>query len=148
MEINDRITLGIFAGIAANIIRNIVGGISYYLGVQDFHIWQFAASAYLSIEEAKTYGIIIGSFTDYILAATIGVFAMYFLLYEGFTNYLLKGLFIGGFAWLFIFTITTKTGISKLNSNSVGGTLSFLFNHLLLGILIVIFLRKFGGNIF
>lgn len=147
MEINDRITLGIFAGIAANIIRNIVGGISYYLGVQDFHIWQFAASAYLSIEEAKTYGIIIGSFTDYILAATIGVFAMYFLLYEGFKNHIIKGLFIGGFAWLFIFTLVIRTGISRLNPNSVGGSLSFLFNHLLLGIIVVWILKKYGDNV-
>ncbi|WP_408956155.1 hypothetical protein [Natroniella sp. ANB-PHB2] len=146
--IEDEITLGIFAGIIANIIRNIVGFISYFIGLQDYHIWQFAASAYLSIEEAKSYGIIVGGFTDYMLATMVSIFAVYFFLYVGFKNYLLKGLLIGGFAWISIFTLAVRTGISRIDPNSVAGSLSFLFNHLLLGVLIALLLKKYGDQVF
>jgi len=148
-EIEDKITLGIFIGILANIIRNIVGTFSYLIGIQGYHIWQFAASAYLPVEEAKSiYGLIVGSFSDYMIAALIGVFSVYLLLYVGFENYILKGFFIGGTAWLLIFTIIVSTGISKINPNSVGGSISFLFNHLLLGVLIVVILKKYGEVVF
>ena len=149
LQIKDKITLGVFTGILANVIRNIIGSISYFIGLQDYHIWQFAASAYLEIEEAKSLrGIIVGSFTDYMIAALLGVIAVYFLLFVGLKNFIVKGLFIGGIAWLFVFTIAVRTGISRLNPNSFHGSLSFLFNHLLLGVLIVLFIKKYGKNVF
>ena len=148
VSIEDRITLGIFAGITANIVRNIVGFISFFAGLQDYHIWQFAASAYVTTEEAQSVGMIVGLFSDYMIASLLGVFAVYFLLYVGFNYYLLKGIFIGGLAWVFIFTIVVSTGISKINPNSTTGSISYLFNHLLLGVLIVIILKKYGKKVY
>lgn len=147
-EFDDKITLGIFVGVISNIIRNIVGFICYYLGIQEYHIWQFATSAYLDIAKTKSLGIIIGMITDYIIATIIGVASVYFLLFVSFKNYILKGLFIGGAAWTFIFTIVIRTKISSINPNSAIGILYFIFNHMLLGILIVIFLKKFGKNVY
>ena len=148
-KIEDKITFGIFIGVLANIIRNIVGTFSYLIGIQDYYIWQFAASAYLTVEEAKSIsGLIVGSFTDYMIAAFIGVMAVYLLLYVGFKNLILKGLFIGGVAWMFIFTIAVRTGISRIDPNSVWGSISFMFNHLLLGVLIVLFAKLFGTKVF
>ena len=148
LNFNDKITLGVFAGIISNIIRNIVGFITYYMRINQYHIWHFAASAYLSQEEIKSfYGMILGMLIDYGMACFLGIFTVYFLSYEGTKNYILKGIVIGTGAWLLVFTLVVRFEISKIAPETVSGCFSFFFNHVFIGILLVIFTKRYGKNI-
>ncbi|OWZ83681.1 hypothetical protein [Natranaerobius trueperi] len=148
IDYKDKITIGIVAGILANIIKNIVGIISCVTGLKEYHIWQFATSAILPVEKINTLSSILGAFTDFLLASMLGVIAVYFIFYVGFENYILKGILIGGFAWISIFIVAVRLEISRLDPNTVSGSFAFLFNHLLLGILIVYFIKTLGKNTF
>ena len=148
LKFQDKITLGVFAGVIANIIRNTIGFITYFSGIKEYHIWHFAASAYLTKEEVNTFwGMLLGMFTDYAIACFLGIFTVYFLLMVGIKNYILKGIIVGTGAWLLIFTLVVRFEISKIAPITPLESIVFFFNHLLIGILIVIIINKYGKNL-
>ncbi len=144
-KIKDKFFVGVLAGILANATENIFNYLGYYTGFSKYFIWHIAASAYFPITEVKTTpALIIGMFTDYTVAAGLGVITVYLLYLTGNDYYLFKGLLVSGFAWLFVFGVVLRTKIGRIDPTDSGTNLINLGGHILLGLLISIIIIKIG----
>ena len=102
---NDRLTLWVISGVIGSVIREIFDSLIIWTGLSRVHI------VYLSVDlftnnpkEIHSFlGLAIGTFTDWVLGAFIGVIVGLVLQWTGHKNYLLKGIGVGLFSWVAIF---------------------------------------------
>ena len=148
ISINDRYSFGIISGIFANLLNNILDYIFYLIGINKYHMWQIAASAYLKIEDTKTIpALIIGAISDYSTAALMGVSIIYLLYFTGSENFWLKGMSIGGMWWLFAFGVILRAKIGRIDPIDIGTNLYHAAEHLLFGIIVAFIIVKYGKKL-
>lgn len=89
ITIKDRYSFGIISGALANILINLLDFIFYSIGINKYHMWQIAASAYFEIEDTQTIpALIIGAVSDYSTVALMGVVIYIFTLLHRFRKFL------------------------------------------------------------
>jgi hypothetical protein len=118
MKIKDRITLGVIAGLGANIVK---------LGVEQFFASRKmasqtgitkAAGIHLNKTDSNsTQGKAVGILTDMTIAATLGVVGTYFLTHTGRDNKFLKALALGNMSWGFMYGFLGNLGSSLKKSD-------------------------------
>ena len=148
IKIKDKYTFSILASILANIPINILDYIFYYIGINKFHMWHIAASAYFKITEVDTIpALIIGAISDYSTAALMGILIMYLLFFTGTEYYWIKGISVGSAWWLFAFGVILRTKVGRIDPIDSGTNLYHIFEHLLLGALIAWIIKKYGKQL-
>ena len=102
---NDRLTLWIISGVIGSIVRELFDFIVIRLGLPIIHISSLAVDLFSSnLNQINSVtGILIGTLTDWIMGASIGVIIGLVLQWSGRQNYLLKGIGIGLVSWVAIF---------------------------------------------
>ncbi len=141
--INDKFFLGFIAGFLGNIIENVFNYLAFTLHFSKHHIWHIAASAYFPIDKTKDYtAVIVGMYTDYIIGCSAGVLIVFLLYYTSTKYYVLKGIAITSFFWLFIFGIILRSKVGRIDPIDSGTNLTNMFGHIFLGIAISFFIIK------
>lgn len=101
--IENKVFLGISAGIIVNIIANIIDYFLYTLSLNDYLAWHIAASIYFPLDQLKTFpALFLGIILDYILASIIGIIIVYILHYTGTDHYIMKAIVVGTIAVLLV----------------------------------------------
>ena len=145
--ITDKFFLGVISGILANIIENIYNYTSYFFNLTKYFIWHIAASAYFQIPDVKTMpALVVGMFTDYAIAAGMGIATVYLLYLTGEDFWFVKGLSVSSLSWLFVFGIILRLKIGRIDPIDAGTNLVNLIGHILLGILIPFIIIKLGED--
>ena len=140
-EIKNKFLLGAVAGIAANIIINILDYILYFFNFSEYLALHIAASIYFPIGELKTIeAVIFGLVLDYILAIILGIATVYFLHYTGTDLFIVKGIAIGTISTLLVDGLLLEVVEDTVDAFDP----EHLTHHLLLGVLIAWFCIKFG----
>lgn len=144
-NIKDKYFLGVIASILANIPINILDYIFYTLDINQYHMWQIAASAYFRIQDVNTVpALIVGAISDYSTAIIMGVAIVYLLSITGTDYFWAKGLSLGLTGWLFAFGIILRMKIGRIDPIDAGTNLFHVAEHMLLGILIAWIVTKYG----
>ena len=147
--IKDKYSLGIIIGLTANIIRNIFNYIVYQLNFTQYLPRQIAAATFIPLAKIDSLiGIIIGFCADYGIAIFFSLSIVYLLDITGDDFAILKGLSIGLLYWLLLFGLLLRFGLSRINPSDLGTNLIFLFNHLLLGIIVAVMVVRYKAKYF
>ena len=149
IALKDRYSLGIIIGLIANIFSNIFNYIVYQLDLTQYLPRQIAAATFIPLSKIDSLiGIIIGVCADYGVAIFFSLSIVYLLDITGDDFAILKGLSIALLHWLLLFGLLLRFGLSRINPSDLGTNLIFLFNHLLLGVLIAIMVVKYKVKYF
>ncbi|MBM7557397.1 hypothetical protein [Halanaerobacter jeridensis] len=141
----NKIPLGVFAGVSSNLIRNVFGFILYYFDYKEHTIWEFATSAVVAKNKTgEISALIIGAFNDFAIASIVGIITVYFIYFTGKDNFILKGFIVGSAAWMLIFIPVTQLEISRIQPESISSNIIYLLGHLFLGILTSIIIVQLG----
>lgn len=144
----NKIPLGVFAGVISNLLKNMGGLLLYHLDYKEHTIWEFASSALVpETKLEQTSALIIGIFNDFAIASMLGIITVYFIYLTGKNNFILKGFIIGSAAWMLIFIPVTQLKISRIQPESINSNIIYLLSHLLLGILTSIIIVQLGTDV-
>lgn len=93
--IKDRLTLGLIAGLGANLVKEAIGETGVRSGFNKYTCRRMIPMLLLNKKDAKTWkGWVIGTTTDMTVAGMIGVLTTYTLSYTGKDYRFLKGIMI------------------------------------------------------
>lgn len=110
-KIQDRITLGIIAGIIGNIFKQIVSQILEALNYQKVDAPKKAAALYVTRKKTKKpLGLLLGLIADFSIACKLGIILVYVISATGKDNHLIKGLSLGSFAWTIMYGLLSRMG--------------------------------------
>ena len=94
-RINDRLILGLLAGLAANLIKETIGEVGVRSGLTSYTCRRMIPLIFLNKKDAKTWkGWVIGTSADMSVAGMIGVLICYTLSLTGRDYGFLKGVMI------------------------------------------------------
>ncbi|MEW6622537.1 MAG: hypothetical protein AB1420_05315 [Bacillota bacterium] len=146
-KFDDKVTLGVFAGIISNTVKNILENIACWIDHTIHPLWHLATTFVLPLENHdKIPNIIIGIYADYTIASILGIIIVFFIYYTSTKQYVLKGLIIGSAAWLLIYIPATQFNISKIDPNTVSANIVYILSHLLLGIIAAWVIARYGKD--
>jgi len=148
IKIKDKYSFGILASVLANIPINILDYFFYLIDINEYHMWQIAASAYFKVEATHTIpALITGAITDYSTAGIMGLSILYLLYFTGTEHFWLKGLSIGAIWWLFSFGVILRTKIGRIDPIDPGTNLYHIAEHFFLGFFIAWIINKYGKKV-
>jgi hypothetical protein len=147
MKIKDRVTLGVIAGLGANIVK---------LGVEQFFVSRKMASQ-IGITKAagihlhktdinSTRGKAVGILTDMTIAATLGVAGTYLLTHTGRDNKFLKALALGNISWSFMYGFLGSMGASSVKKSDPKTSLTQWFSHTAFSLTKLYLIDKLGDQ--
>ncbi|ADL13053.1 hypothetical protein [Acetohalobium arabaticum] len=144
-NIKDKYFSGIMTGILINIPINILDYIFYLLNINQYHMWQIAASAYFRIQDVDTVpALIVGAISDYSTAILLAITIVYLLSITGTDYFWAKGLSVGGIWWLFAFGVMLRIKIGRIDPIDAGTNLYHVSEHMLFGVLVAWIITKYG----
>ena len=147
-DFDDKITLGVFAGLIGNTVKIIF---EFFIYRFDRTIEPLSHLATTSVFPEGTHDkishLIIGIYADYTIASILGILIVYLLLYTGTKHFILKGIVVSSFAWLIIYIPVRNFGIVEIISTTFRGNLVHLISHILIGIILSLVIIIFGKNI-
>ncbi len=145
VKIQDKLTLGVAAGILSNFVVEIIDYVFYLLGVNKWHHFHIAAATYFKLSDANTLpAIIIGAINDFSIAAILGIFIIYILYYTGTDYFYVKGIGVTIVFWLLIYGMLLRFGVSRINPTDPGTNSVHLAVHIILGFLTSWIIVKHG----
>jgi hypothetical protein len=142
---NNRVFLGVFAGLAATLVKDVLNQTLYSLKIIKILFAQYAAGVFVSAMEAKSLpGIVVGYFIDFGLSALLGIIFV-FLLEKTKPNHLLfQGVMFGIALFLSLYGALLSFGLSSVKERPLMDVVLMIFIHLIFGIVLGLFVRKFG----
>lgn len=117
-----------------------------HYGFANISMIKVAAGTFISLNNYSTIGVIIGLCAHYTVGGVIGLAFLHFLKFTSDDYPIIKGIFAGLVAWLFLAGAFLKLGISEINPNDEASNLMLLIGHMIfglsLGVLTKIFVLK------
>lgn len=145
-KIKDRIFLGIITGIIAGVPGRLLNAWEHNNGQTDIKYGHMASSLFIPKEKTNTTeGKIIGSITNHINISLTGVLVTYLLSATGRDKAIIKGLGVSSVAWLAIYGLSSRLGVTAKNKKPLSPILSFI-DHLTLGGLSGLIVSKLGDD--
>lgn len=146
IKIRDRILLGVITGIAAGIPGRLLNAWEYNKGITDEKYGQMASSLFLPKgRKNSTEAKVIGSLTNHINISITGIIVTYLLSATGRDKAVLKGLGVSSTAWLAIYGLASRLGITSKSKKPIAPLLSF-FDHATLGVLCALIASRLGDD--
>ena len=146
IKIHDTITIGSIAGITATFSFLTVNYIFKIVGFQFTSTWEATASIFLSNNLIHTlFGYFVGFLGQYTIGAGGGVIMAYVLKFTGYDYYILKGLGIGGFSWIFTVGIIGKLiNLTTQFANEPFTIFLIILDLVIFGLASVLIITKYG----
>jgi hypothetical protein len=142
---NNRVFLGVFAGVTATLVKDGINQILYSLKAVKILFAQYAAGVFINAMEAKSLlGIITGYFVDFGLSALLGIIFVFLLEKTKPYHLLFQGFLYGLLLFISIYGALLSFGISSVIERPLLDVILMFFIHLLYGLVIGLFVQKFG----
>ncbi len=145
VKVKDKVTTGVIAGILSNIVITIFDYFFYILDIVKYLHIHIAASVYFPVANVHTApALIIGTITDYSLAAFLGVIVVYTLFYTGIDYFYVKGAGIAVIFYMVVYGAALRLNIARIDPTDPGTNLVHSAIHIILGILAAWIIVKHG----
>ncbi len=146
-KIKDPIVLGVVAGLAGNIIKNIGNEISILLGFSKITYAEIAGGIYMKKKATRTpLGKAIGYLGDNAIGGALGIGFVYVLKATGKDHAIMKGVGYSHLAWTALLGGINKVGISSFQPPDTKTVLSSYINHTLFGLTVAVTATTFGDK--
>jgi hypothetical protein len=147
LNFKNRIYLGVIAGVAATIAKDILNQGLYSLKIIKTLFAQYAIGMYVSLLEAKSLpGIIAGYFVDFGLSALLGIIFIFILEKTKSKHIVFQGFVFGSALFLGIYGALLAMGISSVKERGLIDVVLMILCHLTYGLTLGLFVRQFGKN--
>lgn len=141
----NKLYLGVFAGLAATIVKDGLNQILYSFKVIKILFAQYAAGVFIIARETKSLlGIITGYFIDFGLSALLGIIFVFLLEKTKPSHLLFQGLLYGIALFISIYGALLSFGISSVRERPLLDVILMIFIHLIYGLVLGLFVQKFG----
>lgn len=142
---NNKVYLGVFAGLTASFVKDAISQILYSLGFLKVLFAQYAAGVFISAADADTLpGIMVGYFVDFGLSALLGILFIFILEKTKPTHLLFQGFMYGVTLFLGLYGASLSFGISSIRERPLPDVVLMFIVHLLYGLVLGLFTHKFG----
>lgn len=146
-KLKDPILLGIMAGLAGNLLKDLGNLFTTKKGMNDLTYSSMAGSLYMKKKDTKSnLGKKVGFLADMAVGAGLGVGYIYVLKFTGKDHALMKGVGYGHGAWTLLLGGTNKLGASKIFPLKPKTVLSNYLEHTLYGLGAYLVASKFGDD--
>ena len=146
-KIKDRITLGIVAGILANVVKQ---GLSYLfkeLKITNITAPDKASAMFIPKKKTKKLlGSTLGVVADFCIACKLGILLVYIFSATGRDNHLLKGWSLGSSAWTLIYGFLSRLGGTGFSIVRPRDSLSNFFIQAVFGLAAAEFIVRLGDE--
>ncbi|MFZ7102244.1 MAG: hypothetical protein ACOWWO_06200 [Peptococcaceae bacterium] len=134
-KIQDRITLGITAGLLANMIKQSLSYILKKTGLVEITAPDKAGAMFVSKKTTqKPHGTLVGIIADFCIACELGIALTYYISATGKDNYLLKGLSMGSMCWAAMYGLLSRLGGTGFNLIKPRDSISGFITHGVFGL--------------
>lgn len=134
-KIKDPVVLGVVAGLAGNLLKNIGNTVNIKLGITQTSYPRISGGFFMKKNTVESiYGKTAGWIADTVIAGGLGVGLVYLLKMTGKDHALIKGAIYGQTAWTTLFGVAGKLGASNIYPTDAKTVLSGYMNHNLYGI--------------
>ncbi|KJS82957.1 MAG: hypothetical protein JM58_13555 [Peptococcaceae bacterium BICA1-8] len=146
-KIKDRITLGIVAGVLANVVKQGLSYVFKKLKLINITAPDKAAAMFISKRKTKKpAGSIVGIVADFCIACKLGILLVYVLSATGKDNHLLKGWSIGSLAWTLMYGFLSRMGGTGFSQMKPRDSLSGYFTHAIFGLAVAELIVRLGDE--
>lgn len=146
-KIKDRFFLGIISGLGGNIAKIAVESFLRKTGFSSGDGRRTAAGIFLKKSDIDTtYGKVVGTIADNMIAAGLGVTCSYWLTLMGKDYYFLKGAGLGAAEWGSLYGVLSKLGATSIYPVKPTDALSTYFSHLAYGAVKITIARHLGDE--
>ena len=124
----------VIAGMVSVIFKDLFDYLYIHFGFSGVLMLKVAAGAFISVDTISYVGLIIGFFAHYVVGGIIGLSFTHYLCLTNTSHPILKGLFAGLVAWLFLAGMLLKFGISDYDPIDESSNFMLLIDHIVFGI--------------
>ncbi|OWZ84360.1 hypothetical protein [Natranaerobius trueperi] len=147
MKENNFFVKGPLVALIVSVPLNIVEYLGTIVGVNNYPIWDIAASIYFSQNNVfNMYGFIIGLVSHLTAVAVLGAGIEYVIYFTGREYYLFKGLIIGLVFYVVLFGILLHSGLFNIIPVTGVEYIFHLILHIIFGVLTTWLIVKFKRN--
>lgn len=144
-KIKDRVTLGVIAGLAGNLVKSLIDEVSTKKKISQRSFRGTAAGAWVSKKEStSTNGQILGGLLDFGMGSLGGVGTVYFLSITGKDHLVTKGLLSGISMGSLITFVLAAVPTNKAKPKDAASNLSYLISHAAFGLVTTFVAAKLG----
>ncbi|PKM88012.1 MAG: hypothetical protein CVU87_08400 [Firmicutes bacterium HGW-Firmicutes-12] len=124
----------VLAGMVSVIFKDLFDILYINLGFSGVSMIKVAAGTFITVDTFSYIGLLIGLFAHYIVGGIIGLSFTHYLCLTNKSHPILKGLFSGLVAWLFLAGMLLKFGISNYDPIDELSNFMLLIDHIIFGI--------------
>jgi len=144
-KIKDRVTLGIVAGLAGNLVKTLIDEVSTKKKISQRSFRGTAAGAWVSKKESTgTNGQLLGGLLDFGMGSLGGVGTVYLLSTTGKDHLVTKGLLTGISMGSLITFALAAVPTNKAKPKDAASNLSYLVSHAAYGLVTTFVAAKLG----
>ncbi|MEW6458259.1 MAG: hypothetical protein AB1441_04190 [Bacillota bacterium] len=103
---NDRLTIGFFAGLTGGVLMNVINLASYYLGIAELRYLDWAAIVIYGTRPVNLAEAVFALVSQVVFVGMLGVVFAYLITVITSTNILLRGWLFGIAIWFSLYGIT------------------------------------------
>lgn len=147
-KINDKIALGVLAGIVGTIPQLVLNLILTKMGFSKYYAFQLSGSVYLYEHLTTTFwGLVFGGLVWEFMAGGLGIATVYFIKMTGKDFWWLKGVIISNtIMFVLIYGFFFALEAPKIVPWDLGTNLAVLIENLLFGITTSFFIVRYGDQ--
>lgn len=147
MKIQDRLLLGIVAGLGGNLAKLAIGKTGKKMQWAELHGPDMAAGMFIPpVKLASTQGRVAGLIADSVIAGVLGVVIVYGLSLSGRNQAPIKGLATGSAMWTGVYGIASAMGLTKVKPHSPTTVLNEFVSHSIYGLVTATLAVKLGDE--
>ena len=144
-KIKDRVTLGVVAGLAGNLVKTLIDEVSTKEKISQRSFRGTAAGAWVSKKEStSTNGQVLGGLLDFGMGSLGGIGTVYFLSTTGKDHLITKGLLTGISMGSLITFALAAVPTNKAKPKDAASNLSYLISHATFGLVTTFVAAKLG----
>lgn len=136
MNINDRLTRGVIAGIAGGIVMSVIDYIFYALGIVEVLYLDWAAVLIYGYRFNTTMEAVIAQFGQFLFSGIMGIIFAYLLPLVTSVNYLFKGMLFGLIVWFGSYALTLLFKVTPLIPIHADTVLSNIVTAIIYGLVL------------
>jgi len=134
-KIKDRITLGVVAGVFANVAKQALSFVFGKLKLMEITAPEKAVAIFINKKKiGGSVSTIIGIVADVCIACKLAILLVYIISATGRDNHLLKGLSLGSLAWVIMYGFLSRLGGTGFSTAKPRDSLCSFFTHAVFGL--------------
>lgn len=143
--LKDDVILGVLAGFAGNILKEIISWLFYFSGYLKYTFVHIAAGTFVSKEYIDSpVSLATGVISDWIMVAVIGVLSVYLIRFTGNCFPVIKSILLSSFFYIILYGVLMAFNATHVSMLTPLPNLLLFIPHLTLGGGIGWFVSRYG----